>query len=234
MDDKRFNEIMNQYVAGKSRGQEVDFRKLNEKEEQALQRRRQYKLAFSIVPIILVIIIALAVALPLTLPNANNEDATVGDDSSTPAPPVNDNYYFEFQNIEQTIITLEELSSTYGITATVPTISNLGQTVKILKTNSNEKIIGVFLDTSVYNEYLDSITLYILPVENNITMLEAYEKHTQETSWNDCIVKYYIKKDVESENYNAQFFFTLGKYKYYLNTTYYGDLDTATILDLIF
>ncbi len=239
MDDKRFNEIMNQYVASKSRGKEVDFRKLNEKEEQALQKRKQLKIALSTIPIVLVIIVTLAISLPLILKDANDVQSPTVDLEETPTddtsiiPPSN-NYYFGLNNYEREMVTLESLSSTYEIVTPLPTIACMEKSAHIIKTGNDAKVIGVFLEFSIYDADFDALRLYIIPENNVIQGFEIYEQYRQETEWNNNIVKLYVQSDEEDGSNLAKIYFKLGEYKYYLDVVYYGELDIPTVLDLIF
>ncbi len=218
MDDKRLNEIMEQYVAGKSRGQEVDFSKLEKNQEKAIKKNKQYKLAFSVISIVLVIAIALAITLPLAL---RSEHPSI--------------QYFELQSVNQTSVDADtNLDSSYGISATMPTIEYLAKQLYVLESIENSKVVGAYIKLDVFDEQFDKVTAYIIPTSNSLDALDSYELLPQSASWDDTDVKYSIEYNDLEGNYKAQSFFTLGEYKYYLDATYYLELDIQGLLELIF
>ena len=226
MDDKKFEEIMHEYVASKSRGKNADFNKLYQNEKSKTPKKYNYKLVLASISCILVVAITLAIVLPLTLQPSDVVEPI------TPPPAV---YYCDLEDIESIVIdTLTDIKTEYSISATMPNIEYQDIGITMMKSKIDSHIIGTSLDLAVYDEYFDDVIINIVFENNIINTFSSYETSPHEVEWKGKSVKYIVEYNDDDFSYNATIFFTKDGYKYYLDACYYEDLPVTDILDKIF
>ncbi len=227
MDDKKFNDIMNNYISSKSQGKEVDFAKLENKQK-VKKNDKKLKLIYSSVALLLIVAITLAIALPFTLNNETNN----GGEQGAPLPIIK---YFEPTQIE--FIHLEDsddLLSAYYFSADLPEIEHQDISVFALQDKEVEEIIGAYLEILIYDEVFDTVNLYVIPKSIKLSTLESFDDLIDETLWNDDVVKYYtVYSDVDF-CYTTRSVCSIGDYEYYIEAIYYNDLQITELLNLIF
>ncbi len=225
MNDKKFDEIMHKYVSSKKQGMDADFSKLNEIKEKRTAKKNKSRLIWATVSCFIVIAVTLSVVLPLTLPSKNEDDGG----------SLSNIQYFEAQDIELKVVEgKEDITSKYNITASLPTINNQCVGYSIICNRANDYIIGTYIELEVFDEYFDSIKMYIISENNVVYMLAEYDALPYESKWGNNNIKYLIDHDEDWDCNNIMLFFVLDGYKYYLDAQYYGDLNVEEVLDLIF
>ncbi len=228
MDDKMFNEIMNNYVSSKSNGKEIDFAKLEVKQK-AKSNRKKLRLIYSSVTLLLVVAITLAIALPLTL-NKNTDTSNAQGDEKPPTIQYFEPAQIEFINIES----YENFQSEYGFSVTMPTIENQDMAIYVIQNIETKETIGVYLEILIYDVIFDIVKVYIMRENTKLSSLAVYEDLVWESSWNDSTVKYYTAYSELDYSYTTRMVCAIGDYEYYMDAVYYEDLQIAELLGLIF
>lgn len=230
MDDKTFREILKTYVSTKSRGKDVDFKKLYEKEQNvAIPRQKYHKVVWASLTVVLIIAVTLAIVLPVTLLDKNGGNIP---EEETPSSPI---YYYESQNIELMMVdNITDLLNQYDISVIIPGIVYQDMSAFVLKDKPSNSVIGARMEIGVYDEIFDAVTIHVLPMQNEIDYLTSYEAFTEEITWDKILVKQYIEYNDFDGSYRAKLFFVMHNHKYYIETTYYQNIETADLLALIF
>lgn len=218
MDEKKFDEIMHRYVAGKSRGKNVDFAKLEEKEN--IKARKSPKFVWASLSCFLVIVVTLAIALPLALQPTDSSSKT---------------YYCDVGDIETVYVdSIDVVKTEYHISAQLPNIEYEDRNIAIKKSKIDDRIVGAYFGLSVFDEYFDDIEINIIFENTVVQSFEAYEIFSSETVWKSLPVKYNVKYFDEYDTYCAEVFFKKDGYKYYIEVNYIEAIDIVEILDKIF
>lgn len=218
MDDKRFDEIMHRYVAGKSRGKNVDFTKLEEKEN--IKTRKSPKFVWTSLSCILVIVVTLAIALPLALQPSDTSPKT---------------YYCDVGDIETVYVdSVVVLETEYHISAELPSIKYEDMNIAIKKSKIDDHIVGASLELSVFDEYFDDIEINIILENTVVQIFLSYEIFDDNAVWQGVSVKYNVEYFDEFDSYYAKIFFRKGGYKYYIEVNYIEAIDIVEMLDKIF
>lgn len=225
MNDKKFDEIMQKYVASKTRGQEIDFVKLNEKMDKmdnVVIKKNKKRLVLASISFIVVIAVALAIVLPLTLPSSSD---------NTPSP---NTQYFDEQNLS--ILSVYSMSdiANYNIVTTLPTILCQNNIILMLLSKADSTVVGAHIDIAVFDKIFDNVNMYILPEDKMINDLVFYTTCPMTSNWMGNTVKYFTEFDEDLGYYRARIFIKMNGYKYFIETQHHTNLPVEELLDLIF
>lgn len=231
MDDKKFDEIMKKYVSRKSRPEDVDFEKLNEREYKNVQPRFSRRMAISFMSCFILIAVTLAIVLPLTLRVKNDTD---------PINPTPDDggfcYSGEYKLIA--VADYERLSSDYDIKPKlIPTVSNYkGMGIFAMQPIDDNRLLGAYISYGVYGDYLREVDIRIIPKNVVLGYYTHYEDCSDNVTWKNLTVKYYIVPDSYEKDgdYEARLYIFDGSYKYYVTVKYFEELEIKELLDMIF
>lgn len=222
MNDKKFDETMRNYVADKSLGQDMDFRKLDQKTNVSVAAGRNRKIAWSAISVVMVLVVTLAIALPLTMPMDNEGTDIRYADSD------NDFVFIS-------LATADDFSAKYGIDAMLPTIEcQLEKVFTVIASRTDQVVFGAHIGLPVFDDIFDNIDVHIVPENRVIYYLTAYENLLRETSWQNTTVRYSVDYHELDGSYHTRLYFRLDGNKYYIDAVYYEELEIAELLDLVF
>lgn len=228
MDKNEFDKIMYKYVASTAKGMEEDFIKLNKEEEKRASVVKQPRKKLVWIPITagLAIVLLLAIMLPLLFKSGD----------TTEDPDTSMMQYFESTTLEMIIVEdMLELSEQYDIFGEFPTIVYQEAAIKILQSSASElEVVGAYLNLAVYDDFFDTIELYVIPENNILDSLVHYESLSKEALWGNTTVKYFIEYNETGGSFCGKLYYHLDDYKYYLEVVYYEELDIPQILELIY
>lgn len=192
MDDKKFNEIMRNYVKSTARGKDADLAKLRASNEQQTKTRKIPRLAWVAISVAIIIAISLSVILPLTL-NRPNDDGPR-------------ERYLSVGDLE-----LDELqgdADAYYTDIWMPEINSLGKISYAIKLKSSESdIIGIYSLLSIYDEHFDDIDFYAISENNIIDSLVIFESFPDTAEWGDIQLSYKAEYDEALYAYIGKVFF---------------------------
>ncbi len=246
MNDKKFNEIMNSYVASKHGNIEEDFKKLNFNENRAKQRERKYtlRLVWASCAVILMTIVSLAISLPIVLQQQPVPDAPV---TETPSPepenPPQDPGYCDSGNIVKSLQSYEELQEYGFVPSWVPTMSVDGEEqgrVIVLKFNDENQPISLFVEVSLMYEYsgerwFEYLQLNVFPKEYTQTLTYFADVLVEgEVTVGEYRIKHYTVVDETYNDYQTYLHWTSGDYQYFIRTYCYGNVTIEETIDTLF
>lgn len=226
MNDKKFNEIMKQYVDSTPKGKDYDFQKLKIKsaEVEKDKKKKFSKYVWGLATVALIAIISLAIVLPVTL--------------STNKSP--EDYYLNSEEVNyividgNTDIENENPLSRYGLNFNMPVISAIEKGYTVINKKGSDEYIGAFIDLTVFDEHFDIINVLVLKNNYHINAEDNYMGCTSQTKWKDTDVLYMIDNLYAPDFYNVYIKFASNGYKYYISFQTYEVVDISTVLDLIY
>lgn len=245
MDDKRFDEIMNKYVASTARGKDADFAKLREKAAPT-GKRQKLRLALSSVSMLLVVAISLIVALPYAFQPNNSapdvdysqsagetpaEEPPAGDGKEETPPGYCDDDDYAFIMVESLDVVVNE----YGINAMPPKIENMFTSTELVMKKNSDAVIGARTQVLVYNEYLNDILVYMFEGNKRINSLFYYDSFKDKCTWRELTVVYYTKSTIRiSPYYEYHAYFVYNGCSYYLEANGATEMTITELLDMVY
>lgn len=217
MDDKEFNEIMNNYAKSTSKGTEVDLVKLKTSNT---GKKRSYKFVWAGVAAVLVIALICGIAIPLSL--QTKEQGT--------------NFYFsEGEYMENVNFdNLEELND-YGLNVMMPTIECIASGGILKKNNLNNEIGGALVELTVFDEDFDTINIIFFKSNYTFGGAQLYDICDRQITWNGIQIDYFKQQsDLSEDCVKYMVKFNAGNFNYYLDFTTYNDVELNIIMDMIY
>lgn len=217
MDDKQLNELMQEYLNSRLKGdKEKDLSKFNQIEIKRKPSIFKSKIFYATLSCVMVFIICLSIALPLILNGRNGgTDIRYYDDAEINyIENLNDDLYVNFESD----VLKPQVISMYSV----------GYDIYI---NENDLFIGIKSDIYVYDENFDLLNFYILNKQSKLNFLEQ-QMFDNITQWQETEVKW--KLNEESAKYVYIFCFEKGNYFYYYTIETVNLFEINNLLNILF
>lgn len=218
MRDDKFKELMEKYVGSTKRGEDVDFQKLRNRNEDRIKEHKAIpRYVWAICTVILVAVISLSIILPISLK-----------EEETPQ-----NYYCDILQTEKTEISeMAILKDDYDFSCLFPTIEFIDSYIYAMNNIGDNKKFGAFIDIAVFDENYDRITFNIIKNPYVFIQLQYYDAFTDRMQWRNTIVGYKVS---ENDNYYSyEMTFTIGNYNYFINFDSFSEMSVTEALDMIY
>lgn len=223
MEDKKFDEMMENYARSTSKGMEYDLSKRQPAERRSRRNanNRNRKMVFAACSVILSVAICLAIVLPLTL------DTEQGGGETT-------QYYFsDAEYMRDVPFTSTEALAEYGADFMLPTIDSIASGGMLKINDSTGDLGGIMLEVSVYDDYFDYISI-LMYYENYVYVESAlFDVCVDVALWNGIDVGYNINERALGV-YDWRIRFNKEDVNYYLTFIFYGEAEVNVVMDMIF
>lgn len=224
MDDKQFNELMENYVSSTKLGKDVAFEKLNECDRPAPARVKKNRKIwlYAAVSSLCLIILVLSIVLPVTLlPKDDGTDD--GQDEIT---------YLDSGDFGVSLIEPTEVFDLFGSDLLLP--AALGSDMFAAAFTSKEDGSTVAIQIIGYIPQCGEIEVMIMPKGTVFSSYAVYLLMKNTLDWRGCSVKY-----ADSDAYNGmpkgyRMYFNNGDYDYFINITSFKADSVLQAMDLIF
>ncbi len=227
MDDKRFDELMNEYVDSHQKDKEKYLQnvRLPEKKKRAAALRYP-KLAYALCSVAVIIAVALSVFLPIYL---NDEKGSPSDNDTPLAPeqPLPDISYSDGEDIMPTL-TDDPEGIAEELDIIIPEIDIeyvVSNTYALIDKGNADTVIGLSKQYFVFDEVFNTIEINVLPGNIKILNYPGYEN---------------LDKSVEHDGIEIQYkeiMILEGSYRYNLfyerdGLSYYVAMSTFKLIDV--
>lgn len=230
MDDRKFREIMEDYARSTAKGKETDFAKANA-ETTAPRKKINLRLVTAVCSVVIIVAVSLAVALPLTLggdipSSGGNDGQGVGND---------DRYYCKEENtLSISVDILSDLLEEYSIDIMLPEIGAMASSIYATYSEEYNVTIGARVDLNVFDEYFDIVSIRTVKFQYILEGLTRFDDCTERAVWNGNNILYFIEEPNAAGCRKYYITFTAEGYNYFIELDCYGELDVATVLDMIY
>lgn len=230
MDDRKFREIMEDYARSTAKGKETDFAKANAATK-APRKKINLRWVTAVCSVVIIVAVSLAVALPLTLggesPNGESNDGQgVGSDTQ---------YYCKSESTVSTVVdSFETLQTKYGVEGLEPSIEAINWTLAVIYSNEFEVAVGSSIELMVFNERFSYIKIKSIKERYILEGLSQFEDLDGTTNWRGDVISYSVSDFNNDGYFDYRISFTAEGYNYFIELDCYGELDVATVLDMIY
>ena len=217
MNEKKFDEIMQDFVNSTTSSREQDFSK---RKEVVASITKPKKIPFWIaLTTVLTAVIVLAIVLPITLTKGGSETPVIYQITI-------DDFYM-LSNIQ--LSDIDEIDNII-----LPKIATRYDNITVWKLKSNDSFLGIETHISVYDDYIENVKIKAWKREYEISLYDKYYEYKDSSEWRDKQVKYNIEADDSELYFNYHIYFIMNDYRYCIDVLAYEEIPINELLDIIY
>lgn len=225
MDNKEFNEIMNEYVKSEKSSSDKALSKLVREERKASQNSRKHRWAvFACAAIMTVIVLTLSITLPIVL----NKNDFGEDETPQTTYCTTEDLDFRFED------SIDDLKKVYGVNAIYPTFDVNITAISSITSTKYQGLKGcrIYYDASDESYFL--VDFVAINKDYIVSTYAHYHDFSEQEEWRDMAVKFDSTYDEEIVAYINTVYFSDSDYNYYIRTESDDEISAIDLLDLMF
>lgn len=224
MEDKKFNEILQDYAQSEKTSSDRAFAKLK-RENARVPKKKQFKPLFLYAATLTLIIVTLCVALPLAFQKQNSLPQG-GEDTTT---YFNDNEVTF--NVEENLLILKQK---YEITAMFPFFDEESASIFSITAQNHKTLKGAQIGFVVDADHFLKVKFVTIPKEFMLKSYKEYLELPQQTNWRDYAVKSSVEYKEKEKSYLTKLYFVDDKYNYFLSVESDNQTSVTEILKMLY
>lgn len=225
MDNKEFNEIMNEYVKSEKSSSDKALSKLVREERKASQNSRKHRWAvFACAAIMTVIVLTLSITLPIVL----NKNDFGEDETPQTTYCTTEDLDFRFED------SIDDLKKVYGVNAIYPTFDVNITAISSITSTKYQGLKGcrIYYDASDESYFL--VDFVAINKDYIVSTYAHYHDFSEQAEWRDMAVKFDSTYYEEIVAYINTVYFSDSDYNYYIRTESDDEISAIDLLDLMF